>query len=502
MGERVPAKKRQQLPVPKTLAKLPLFSLMLWVYRQPEMSVAHMMFSPEFAEKRFGYGLSPDVPPVTSVEAMLDGVRGPDFLQQQYPIEPFSTFRARMIEKKRATKQRKKARGTADERKIRKQIRLMQRDARQAKVRWFHQTLLRRIHGGQKFRERLTYFWGDHFTALGKQGLLRRATSPYLEETVRPHLAGRFADMLIACVTHPLMVHYLDQERSAGPNSLSAQKRKDKFKGANENLAREVLELHTLGVDGPYTQNDVRELAELFAGLTYKIESGLHFRKNMAEPGAEEVLGRTYSEDASLGAVHDVLHDLAIHPATAANVARKLAIHFVSDTPDEELIRHVESAYLASGGELMPVYAALLEHPSAWNTPAVNVKPPIEYVSSALRALAVPEVALTELNEKKTMAYFYAPLRMMGQIWQKPDGPDGWPEEDSAWITPQGLAARLEWAATVPARLLNELPDPRYFVDDALGADVPERVRFAARAAESRNEAIALVLASPAFQRR
>jgi uncharacterized protein (DUF1800 family) len=310
--------------------------------------------------------------------------------------------------------------------------------------------------------------------------------------------------MLAAAVTHPLMLHYLDQEASFGPNSPSAlqEKFKGRGRGLNENLAREVLELHTLGVDGPYTQTDVRELAELFTGMGSKRGVGFRFREGMAEPGAETVLGKTYGPEPSVAAIKEALHDLARHPVTAAHLARKLVVHFVSDQPDPGLVAHVTQAYLRHDGALLPVYQALLEHPAAWQTDHMNIRPPAEFVSTSLRALAVPADAFAPLSERNVNEMFFTPLRAMGQIWQKPSGPDGWPEDDTHWVTPQGLAARLDWAAHTPARLLNELPDPRQLVTDALGPRPPSRVAFAAKAAESRAVAVALILTSPAMQRR
>ncbi len=161
----------------------------------------------------------------------------------------------------------------------------------------------------------------------------------------------------------------------------------------------------------------------------------------------------------------------------------------------------MEAAYRDSGGTLRAVYATMLAHPSAWRREGGNVKPPFDFIASACRALAVPDHALSDMKESEVRLRFLEPLRLMGHVWQKPDGPDGLEEADSAWITPQGMAARLQWAVTIPQLLLPDLPDPRAFVTVALGPLVTDRVAFAARAAESRADGIGLVLASPAFQR-
>jgi uncharacterized protein (DUF1800 family) len=314
-------------------------------------------------------------------------------------------------------------------------------------------------------------------------------------------VSGKFADLLRACVTHPLMLHYLDQNTSAGPNSRAAQ-RPDRQRGLNENFAREVLELHTLGVGGPYTQNDVHELAKLLTGLAGTRDYSFKFRRNMAEPGAETVLGRSYGGPPGLGPIHAVLADLALHPATAAHIARKLAVHFVSDTPPPDLIEDLQETYLGSGGDLMTCYAALLHHPASWTMNAPNIRPPDELVGAALRAMAVKPEMMEALRPAQIRRLLLTPMRLMGQAWQQPAGPDGWPEDDGAWITPQGIAARLDWAVNAPAQLRPDLPDPRNFVHDALGPNPPADVVFAASAAETRADAIGLVLCAPAFQRR
>ncbi|MBO9463998.1 DUF1800 domain-containing protein [Tropicibacter sp. R15_0] len=461
-----------------------------------------MSFDPHLAEFRFGHGLSPDIAPPQGVGEMLRGLTDTDDMAERFEIEPFPVFRQRMMQRESLQKQFKKLRGTDEGKALQKQIKLLKKDARQDHYLWMTAQILRATHSQTPFRERLQGFWADHFTTAGKAGIARRGVSPYIETTIRPHMSGKFEDMLIAAVTHPLMVHYLDQERSAGPNSIRAQKKPGKY-GLNENLAREILELHTLGVGGPYTQNDVRELAELLTGLTFKINQGRHFQKALAEPGAETVLGKSYGGgQPHIRDIEAVLRDLARHPATARHLATKLAVHFVSDQPDPDLIGAVETAWRDSDGDLSEVYRALLSHPAAWDPSVSNFKQPFDFICSAARALAVHPRAIGNLSEKHARQRLFEPLALMGHIWQKPSGPDGLAEEDAAWITPQGMAVRLQWAVIVPRLLVGQLPDPRDFVDTALGPRADETIRFAAAAAESRAEGVGLVLISPAFQRR
>lgn len=461
-----------------------------------------MSFTPQRAEIRFGCGLSPQIAPPQSLDVLLAGLDGPDAMAERFPVLSYDAYwqrRAQWLELRRKRRKASGARAAA----LADQTRAANRRFFQDLLQGVGQNVQRWSRTGTGFRERLALFWADHFTVVGKSGPQRSAVASYVDAAIRPNMSGRFADLLIAAVTHPMMLAYLDQQASVGPGSVFALRKGD-TRGLNENLAREVMELHTLGVGGPYSQQDVRQLAELFTGLGIDKSGGRTFRPGRAEPGAEVVLGRSYGGDrAGLEAVYRVLYDLALHPATADHIARKLAVHFVSDSPDQGLVGHMSARFLATDGDLRAVYAAMLEHPAAWSDEAPgNVKPPFDFVASACRALAVPEARLRDAEPGQVNRLIYQPVRAMGQFWQRPAGPDGWPEADEAWVTPQGLSARLRWAMAVPRRLLTDLPDPRGFVDDALGHAAPEPVRFAARAAETRAEAVGLILSAPAFQRR
>ncbi len=453
------------------------------------------------AEQRFGYGNSTAVSPPASAAKMLASLSETDKAQADFPIPSFRYLQDAIVLRRRFASFARDNPESVEGRAALEKSRNILRGLREDRNRWFAQLQLRRINGHSGFRERLATFWGDHFTALGKNNLLRLATPIYIDEAVRPHISGKFADLLTSCVTHPLMLHYLDQNTSAGPNSRAALRRKGRL-GLNENLAREVLELHTLGVDGPYHQTDVRELAKLLTGLAATRNYGFKFRPTMAEPGSEEVLGQTYSAKASMAPIRAVLNDLAVHPATAAHIAHKLAVHFISDTPPADLVDQVKSAYLETDGNLQACYTALLDHPAAWAHPATNMRSPDEFVSATLRALDVTAATLQGLTPKAMRKIFFRPMTLMGQPWLQPAGPDGFAEEDSAWVTPQGISARMEWAMNAPSRLVSALPDPRIFMENALGDNVPDAVEFAANAAENRAVAIGLILSSPSFQRR
>ncbi len=458
-----------------------------------------MSFSPELCEIRFGCGLSPQIDPARSRQAFLDALGQPDAMARRFPVDTFDVYSRHF---KKVGEIRTNARRAADKTGMRREIRDLRRQMVQESYGWHLNLLLRWSWSEQPLLERMTVFWADHFTALGKNGLMRPAVLPYVEEAIRPNVSGRFSDLLIAAVTHPLMLHYLDQTRSVGPASVAAS-RSLRLDGLNENLAREVLELHTLGAGGPYDQADVRQLAELFTGLSVGKQSKFLFRRGFTEPGPETVLGKQYGGGPpSIEPIRSVLQDLAVHPATARHIARKLAVHFVSDRPAQGLVDHLAARFLETGGTLMAVNEALLEHPAAWQLTDRNVKPPFDFVASTCRALAVRPERMQAFGPKALRRGLARPLAAMGQPLSQPNGPDGWPEADGAWITPQAVSARLRWALTVPGHLQPDLPDPRQFVHSALGSFASQTVKFAARSAESRSDAIGLVLASPAFQRR
>lgn len=461
-----------------------------------------MAFDSERAEIRFGCGLSPRIAPPTSVGDMLARLKGPDTAAERFQIP---TLESLLPQTRRFAAVRKvyfhpknEAERASSKKKFKEQSRVM----RQQGLKFFGNTVLRRALGTDAMRERLTSFWADHFTAVGRDVITIMAQPIYVEEAIRPHVAGRFADMLKAAITHPVMLVYLDQNKSMGPNSEMALNGRNRKRGLNENLARELLELHSLGVDGPYTQTDVRQVAELLTGLRVSTEQSFVFEARRAEPGIKTIMGVAYGSDTpSLSDVFAFLDDLAVHPSTAAHLARKLAVHFVSDAPDEGMIADMTARYAETDGDLHAVYEVMLSHPAAWDTTHGNVKQPMDFIGSALRALDISPRRMSLDKPSRLLGHLTTPMLLMGQAWGQAPAPDGFPEEDDKWITPQRLAARLQWSMNMPVRFQPKLPDPREFVRVALGSTAPETVRFAAGAAENRAEGIGLVLASPAFQR-
>lgn len=458
-----------------------------------------MPFDPTLAAVRFGTGLSASLAPPASVAAMLDLLTGPDAAALAFAIPGFDSAQPRLGDFRQLMQTRREARGTDREAGLQELYQHMRQQAQGARLGFFQATLARGVTSGDGLRERLALFWADHFTVRARDNFSAYLVAPFAADAIRPHLTGTFSAMLRAVMTHPMMLIYLDQIRSVGPNSRVGQRRN---RGLNENLAREMLELHTVGVDGPYDQNDVRQLAELLTGLVWTPEGGFAYDPRLAEPGAETVLGVTYDDTASLDTVFAALDGIAAHPATAQHIAHKLAVHFVADVPDAALVQELSDVFTRTGGDLLAVTTALLTHPAAWGPQLQKVKPPFGYLTAALRALGVPGEALTGLTLRQTEQLFRAPLSVMGQPWEEPPGPDGWPEDGAAWVTPQAMAGRIDWAMTMPAQLIDPLPDPRDFVRTALGPTPPDAVVFAAGAAENVTIGIGLILSSAAFQRR
>lgn len=353
----------------------------------------------------------------------------------------------------------------------------------------------RALDGRNELRERLVWFWADHFTTTARARRDAALPAALVDEAIRPHVNSRFADMLKAVMQHPAMLIYLDQSVSIGPNSRVGQRRD---KGLNENLAREMLELHTLG--SGYSQDDVTQMAKLLTGLTID-KTGVTFDPRRHEPGPETIQGLVYEGD-DLAAIHAALEDLAISPLTAHHLANKLAVHFVSNTPDPELVAEIEMAWRNSGGDLVAVTGALVSHPAAWGINQPKARQPFEFMIAALRALGLGPQDVLQMDDKTFKAQLMTPLTAMGQPWQSPPGPDGWPEAPTAWITPQAMAARITWAMEMPQKLVKSLPEPVEFANRVLGVHVSAPLLQAISRAETLREAVGFVLASPAFNRR
>lgn len=447
-----------------------------------------------YAIIRYGMGY-PALGSPTTAAGMLRRLQGPDAIAALWPVTGFQAARRAGISVIEAQKLKRKDRAAGDI--ALKQWREWIRDATTGN---FVTEMTRAVETDDPLRERLQWFWANHFTARPRSIHLAAGRGGYIETAIRPNLTGRFADLLIAAVTHPFMLIYLDQHASVGPKSVNGIR---SGAGLNENLAREVMELHTLGVGATYGQADVTQLAELLTGLTFNMHKGAHFQPLMAEPGAETVLGKTYGGDPpELGDIHAVLEDLAAHPATAPHLCTKIAAHFTADEPDADLVKRMVAAWRDTDGRLLDVYAAMLDHPAAWSGFGAKVRAPVEYMAATLRGVGTTGADLAARKPGQVQKHLLRALRFMGQDHGRPTGPDGWPDRAEAWIHPHGLAARIDWAMTLAAAMKRAAPDPRDFVRDALGGVAGSQLVWAAGAAESRIQGVGVVLASVEFNRR
>ncbi len=444
---------------------------------------------------RFGYGFHPRETPPSGPRALMDQVEA----GAHKPVDglggPVVRERAELFMSWRKLRRANKNDS------LRPQMKVIDKSIRRLLLNDQFRRIAAPIHSPYGFFERLSWFWADHFSIAANTRHMRCYAGRFEPDAIRPHVAGRFRDMLRASSLHPAMISFLNQNSSVGPNSPRGM---EKGKGLNENLAREIIELHTLGVGADYSQDDIRQFAELLTGLGVNGRTGeAAFRPRLAEPGTEAVLGATYGGDpARLDDILQALDDLADHPATARHIAWKLARHFVSDDPPEDLMAQVEGAFRASGGDLMETYAALLDHEASWTSFGAKVKQPFDFVVSALRAVGARKEDLREFSRLGAgEERIDKTLERMGQDVLAPPGPQGWPEEAEAWITPQGLAERLQFASLLGRRTESRL-DPRDFIETAVGELASDETRFAALRAAERWEGLAFVMASPEFNRR
>jgi uncharacterized protein (DUF1800 family) len=346
------------------------------------------------------------------------------------------------------------------------------------------------------FAERLVVFWSNHFCVSASKGEPARIWAGSFErEAIRPHVLGRFGDMLKAVEQHPAMLFFLDNQQSLGPDSRAGQNRK---RGLNENLAREIMELHTLGVGGGYTQEDVTTLARIITGWTFAGREGrlgppgsFVFNANAHQPGPQRLLGKTY-EDAGVTQGEAALADIAHHPSTAKFIATKLVRHFVADDPPPALVTRLEGVFRDTDGDLKALALALVDADEAWSAPLTKVRTPYEYLVATGRLLAhVPD---------EPMRYLGA-MNVLGQPLWTPPGPNGFPDSNAAWAAPEGIKLRLDIAAQFAARIADSV-DPRELLEVFAADAASEETRQTVERAESRQQALALLLMSPEFQRR
>ena len=356
--------------------------------------------------------------------------------------------------------------------------------------------LRRAIEARAGFAERLVAFWSNHFCISANKGGIARCTAGAFErEAIRPHVLGRFGDMLLAVESHPAMLHYLDNAQSVGPNSRAGQKGR---RGLNENLGREIMELHTLGVGHGYAQEDVTNLARILTGWTSAGPNGREgevgrfvFNANTHEPGAIPLLGKSYSEDG-VAQGQAALLDLAHRPETARFIARKFARAFVADEPPPALVERLARTFTDSRGDLRALTLALVDAPEAWDGTPAKMRDPYEFIVATNRLLG---------HLPQEPGQVIGPLNLMGMGLWTPPGPNGYADTIAAWASPEGMKLRLDYCSQVASRL-RDLPNPSALFEALCGPDASPLTREAIARAESRQQGLALLLMSPEMQRR
>ena len=514
--------------------------------------------------RRFGYGGLSDNPAIWTPAGMLGQVQHPE--QWPVPIGGIAARKQMLSAYHTQIIQAKKSADLINERfYIRRQrnaliSRILRADAL-AKISYA-------AGSPTPFRERMVSFWMNHFAVNARRNFTVGALVPLLEaEAVRPFLAGYFSDLLRAVVKHPAMFMFLDQHRSVGPNSTRGLRG---GVGLNENLGREILELHTLGVNGGYGQRDVRELALLLTGLRLNAKTHeAQYVRQIAEPGDRSILGRRYGgSPRTLENIDAVLNDLAVHPSTARYVCTKLAQSFLADRPSSDSILAMESAWRATGGNLPAVYEAMIQSANQEQLLGYKIRLPEDYVVAGLRACrvfpTVPRpmvinprgdiiqahsalfgplpargptaserqggaavgaarlanrrmtgddappmsddgtmisiVGLNSASLRDDSRLSVAALKTMNQAVWSPPGPQGWDEEAGSWLTPQGIAARIEWSLSMGEQYGPALEGRVVPMMQERGA--PHAEIASVMAGETAAKRLALALASPSFNRR
>jgi uncharacterized protein (DUF1800 family) len=375
--------------------------------------------------------------------------------------------------------------------------------------------LRQRVTADRPFAERLVAFWSNHLcVSAAAKVIVAPLAGSYEREAIRPHVFGRFEDMVLASAKHPAMLAYLDNFQSIGPNSRGAragQRNAGARRGLNENYARELLELHTLGVNGGYTQQDVQELARILTGWTIDGLGGpaaraiqrrlqrpvadsiaFTFREMLHEAGAKTVMGARY-EQAGVAEGERVIRALCRHPSTARFVATKLVAHFVADDPPTAAVDRIARSFQTSGGDLKVVARALVDEPEAWREERRKFRTPQDWIVAVLRSVGATDVQVNLIGT----------LRQLRQPLWAPPSPKGFSDKMSDWADPDSLLNRAELARTLGARLPRQRTiDPPALVKTV---DITPKDPLHAVAADGSipiGERLALVMAGPAFQWR
>ena len=423
---------------------------------------------------RFGMGLGgPEPPPADPSAWLLNQLRQPDWISGSTAPDQTSSS-AEGLAALRADREDKRPPG-------RSRSRALYRTQGLAAVG-------RAVATRTPFRERLVWFWTNHFTISLRRGQCAALAGAFVQEAIRPHVTGRFQDMLLAVMRHPAMLLYLDNAGSVGPDSIGGQRWR---RGLNENLARECMELHTVAPASGFSQADVAAFARILTGWSIELKNdplGFVFRPRIHEPGEQTLMGRRFPEGETGGV--EALRFLANHPTTHRSLATKLVCHFVADTPPPTAVRHIEGILRDTGGDLGAAATGLVGLNEAW-TPGAKIRTPLDLVIAGFRALDVPP---------DPSPPFLGILAGLGQpLWTAP-APNGWSDVAADWSGPEAMMRRIDWAFGFSGRIGDR--DPMTIAETCLGPLQRPATQHAMAHAGSRRDALTLLLTSPEFQRR
>ncbi len=442
-------------------------------------------------EQRFGFG--PRLGQETYYSPLEQLDKKP-FVHQS--IQALPTTESILITIGENREQRKKAKG--DEQKMQ----AMKKEAQSfLRTHYRQQSQARHLQSVETpygFQERIIQFWSNHFAISVDNRKLMPLAASIENDVIRQHWNGNFGDMLMSSSKHPAMLLYLDNQLSVGPNS-KVGKRRDK--GLNENLAREILELHTLGVDSSYNQQDVIALAKAISGWGIKFKSpnaGFRFASDLHEPGAITLLGKAYSQSGVLQG-ESCLQMLATHKDTAEHLVYKLCQHFIGHTP-KELSEQMVAEYLKSDGDLLPIYRLLLNSKEAGTPKPNRFRPPKEWLFAVLRSADI------SLNEKQVLNT----LNTLGQPPFKPGSPAGWSDQDRDYNSPSALTQRMQVANRLASAVIKSArtsgEKPKVVVDKVIatlyGDAIDEHTQIVLSKSDSAAMQLSLLWLSPQFQYR
>lgn len=448
------------------------------------------------AQKRFGLGLLPNgyrqasVDPKSYVLSQLDGYEYRDMSGLPPTTDLFQQLRGWQMQVKAAKAPANGAAPDPNSPNIQKAKNNFVRIQSENEADYRFQTAL---FSDRPLIERLTDFWAGHFCISCSKGeMVRILAGAYEREAIRPHVTGRFRDMLGAVMHHPAMLAYLDNNVSFGPDSKAGQKQN---KGLNENLGRELMELHTVGVNAGYSQDDVTNAARIITGWGIAGDKdpqpgGFRFTPQRHEPGDFTVMGKTFAAGGEEQG-NALLDMLAAHPATARHIAGKLVRHFVGDQTPPSLTEQVAARFSATHGDLKATMTALIDAPEAWSASPSKLIAPYDMAIAASRLLG-------HAADPRQLMNF---TRVMGQPLWTPRSPNGFPDNDLAWAAPNAMIKRFDYALQFASQA-KDAPEPMELAEATFGPGLRPDLATAVKRAASRPEALATIIMSPEVQMR